>query len=103
MRLREFSKMLSHNDGTRTLFESTMSAEVVSALTDWQKAKVHDCVLVGGLALSFYVRPRFTSDADFLFLATDNIPMFVDRFKRNRPVAFLRELLRPKGSSFLHR
>jgi hypothetical protein len=89
MRFREFSKMLSHNDGTRSLVESTMSAEVVAALTDWQKANVKDCVLVGGLALSFYVRPRFTSDADFLFLANDDIPMFVEKFKRNRPGAFL--------------
>lgn len=87
MRLREITKMRTANDGTRTLFESTMMPELTAALRDWQRAHTKG-VLIGGLALSYHVRPRMTQDLDFLFLSSSDIPEKVPGFRRTRPHAF---------------
>jgi hypothetical protein len=85
---RNLRKMNSINDGTRTLNESIMALEVLDALNDWKKNQPSQGVLIGGIALSFYVKPRYTTDADFLFLTTDEIPEKVENFKRHRKSAF---------------
>ena len=45
-------------------------------------------MLIGGLALSYYARPRATTDIDILFLSKDKIPLYVEKFKRTSPGAF---------------
>ena len=88
MRTKEiFEKLNRPNDGTRTLFESIAVPEVNQALQAWNKA-YHSGVLIGGCALSYYVRPRATMDVDVLFLTKDDIPRQVEGFKRTRPSAF---------------
>jgi len=64
--------------------------EVQTALLSWIKAQGSkpSGVLIGGLALSFYSRPRATTDVDLLFLNNDDIPDQVEGFKRTRKGAF---------------
>ena len=65
--------------------------EVQQALAAWIKAKTETCapgVLIGGLAMSFYAKPRYTEDADILFLSATDIPETVKGFKRTRSGAF---------------
>lgn len=92
MKLRDLYKTLGPNDGTRTLYESVLVPEVVQAITDWCRA-VPDmkAVLIGGLALSYYIKPRTTQDVDFLFLNITDIPKVVKGFKRTRTHAFQHE------------
>lgn len=86
--LRDFAKMYDNNDGTRKILESIIAPEVEMALHDWISNNESDCVLIGGIALSFYVKPRYTVDIDVLFLSKEDIPENVPKFKRNRPSAF---------------
>jgi hypothetical protein len=76
------------NDGTRTLIESAMLPELAAALRDWERARIIDCVLIGGLAVSFYGKARMTQDCDFLFLSPQSVPEQVQGFKRVRAHAF---------------
>jgi hypothetical protein len=87
MRLREFTKMRTSNNGDRSLFESVMAPELIAALRDWV-AQVPNGVVIGGLALSYHVRPRMTQDLDVLFLNASDVPDQVGGFKRIRPHAF---------------
>lgn len=86
--IRDIQKMNTINDGNRTLFESIISQEIVLALEDWIKQEKNNYVLIGGLALSYYVRPRYTTDVDILFLSENNIPNKVVNFKKHRKLAF---------------
>ena len=88
MMLRDIIKMNTINDGTRTLFESIVVPEVLSALTDWRNATSGNGVLIGGLAVSYYARSRQTMDVDIMFLNPADIPEQVRGFKRTRPGAF---------------
>jgi hypothetical protein len=81
-------KCNTHNLGDRTLFESILVPEVAKALKDWGKQTSNKGVLIGGLALSYYIKPRTTTDGDFLFLHAEDIPTEVPGFKRNRKGAF---------------
>jgi hypothetical protein len=84
---RDFSKLQFANDGTRTLFESAIAPEIVYALKDWkEQAKVG--VLIGGLALSYWAKPRYTQDADMLFLQPSDVPHSIEKFKAHRKGAF---------------
>lgn len=77
------------NDGSRTLFESVIAPEVLSALTDFKiSGGSKNSILIGGLALSYWGIPRSTMDADFLFLSEHQIPLQLNGFKRIRPHAF---------------
>jgi hypothetical protein len=87
-KLRDISKMNSANDGTRTLFESVLLPEIVSALKDWAAADVDKGVIIGGIAISQYIKPRMTMDIDVLFLSPNDIPENVSKFKRHRQCAF---------------
>ena len=89
MFLRDLIKTNGPNNGTRSLLESILSNEVSQAITDWKKFANQHGVLIGGLALSYYVKPRFTSDGDFLYLASPDIPTEVENFKRTRNGAFM--------------
>ena len=85
--MRDLIKMQYRNDGTRSLFESTMLPELILALEDWRKSSVNS-VLIGGAGLSYYVKPRMTQDLDFLFLSENDIPEQVSGFKRIRSHGF---------------
>jgi hypothetical protein len=76
------------NDGFRTLYESVIPNEVLLTLDDWKRNNNSDYVLIGGLALSYYIKPRYTEDVDLIFLTKNDIPLSVNKFKRNRPSAF---------------
>lgn len=69
----------------KTLKEAALVPEVRGALERWSTSMPDDeqGVLIGGLALSFYARPRQTMDVDLLF---DTLPSTLnDRFfKRTR-------------------
>jgi hypothetical protein len=88
MRLRDLSKMNVINDGSRTLFESVAIPEVEAALKDWIRAGVTSGVLIGGIAVGYYARPRGTTDVDVLFMQPEDIPNDINGFKRTRPGAF---------------
>jgi len=87
MRLREITKMHRANDGNRSLIESAMMPELAAALRDWAQANTKS-VLIGGLGLSYHVRPRMTQDLDFLFEQESDLPEQIPGFKRTRPHAF---------------
>jgi hypothetical protein len=92
MQLRNLFKCNIPNDGTRTLFESILVPEVGEAFKDWnQLVKGEKGVLIGGLALVYYVKPRVTTDADLLFITAEDIPVCVDNFKRTLPGVFTHE------------
>lgn len=89
MLLRDLAKSNSANDGTRSLLESIMIPEVDAAFKDWVKSTTHlKSVLIGGVALSYYAKPRATTDVDVLFMALEDIPAKIPGFKRTRPGAF---------------
>ena len=90
MKMRDLHSSNSLNDGTRMLIESILVPEVAAAFKDWCKVTVDaKCVLIGGVALSHYVKPRSTTDADLLFMSQAEIPDALEGFKRHRPGAFL--------------
>jgi hypothetical protein len=80
--------MAGPNDGTRTLSESALVPEVAKALSDWIAATNGTGVLIGGVALSFYIKPRYTQDVDLVFISDDAIPTAVRGFKKTRPHGF---------------
>lgn len=65
-----------------------MIPEVGEALAKWLRAASPSGVLIGGLAVSYYVRPRSTTDVDMLFLSELDIPEEVAGFKHHRKGAF---------------
>lgn len=67
MLMRNLFKCNFVNDGSRTLVESILISEVAKAILDWQKEVPNVGVLIGGLALSYYVKPRSTIDGVFCF------------------------------------
>ena len=87
--MRNVHKFKWLNDGLRTLNESIIYPEVEQALKDWKNNCKADSVLIGGLAYSYYCKPRSTQDVDLLFLSFDEIPSNVEGFKRTRDHAFL--------------
>ena len=93
MKYRDLIKANTVNDGSRSLFESIMVPEVDRAFKDWIRNTADvKYVLIGGVALSYYVKPRTTTDADLLFMSPEDIPATVEGFKRTRPGAFTHKL-----------
>lgn len=72
----------------RSIYESIIPKEVTQTLNDWKHNGPKNCVLIGGLALSFYDNPRYTEDVDFIFLTKDDIPHNVNNFSKPRAHAF---------------
>lgn len=89
MRLRDLTKTRTINYGHRTLMESILFPEVVAALEQLRKnGWPPTAVLIGGIALSFHVKPRTTQDIDLLFLTPGSIPANMEGFRRHRSNAF---------------
>lgn len=89
MSLRDLTKARTVNYGHRTLMESVLFPEVVAALEQLrQNGWPPTGVLIGGIALSFHVKPRATQDIDLLFLTPDAIPAVMEGFRRHRSNAF---------------
>jgi hypothetical protein len=86
--MRNIWKSKWENDGFRSLYESVIYPEVIKALDDWKRFGPDNCVLIGGLALSYYVKPRPTEDIDLIFLSEEDVPKEVYRFKKNRKHSF---------------
>ena len=84
--MRDFKKF--YKDHTeRTILESVMVPEIVSATRDWFYNN-SDAILIGGLALSYWAKPRETGDIDVLFQSDAHIPATVAKFNRHRAHAF---------------
>lgn len=87
--MRSLELAIGPNDGRRTLKQSIMVPEVWKALSAFSAGVDADsCILIGGIAFSYYCKPRATTDLDFLFLSKSKVPMTVDGFKRTRSHAF---------------
>lgn len=87
--LRVLKSLQLANDGSRSLLHSILVPEVKHTLEEWRKDNAHaKAVLIGGVALSFYIKPRYTEDADFLYLHVADIPKTVKGFKAHRKGAF---------------
>lgn len=77
------------NNGFRTLMESIIPNEVILALRDWKDNYINNnYVMIGGLAMSYYNRPRYTEDVDLIFLSDNEIPNNVFKFRKNRKHSF---------------
>jgi hypothetical protein len=92
MKVRNVGQMNTINDAahSRSLIDSLMMPELISALTNWSRAG-RGGVLIGGAALSFHVRPRMTQDIDILFLGDTRIPETVPGFSRISRAMFRHE------------
>ncbi len=89
MRLRDLTKTRTANGGNRTLMESILYPEVVAALEQLRRNGWPPTgVLIGGIPLSFHVKPRATQDIDLLFLTPEAIPAAMEGFRRLRSNAF---------------
>lgn len=91
MKLRDIAivnKWKRRNDGSRSLLESVLIPEVQAALAQWAKNYRGNGVLIGGLALSFWNIPRYTTDLDVLFIEHPAI-LSVDGFRRSRKHALV--------------
>lgn len=77
------------NSGFRSLFESVIPNEVIQALRDWKdNYKENNYIMIGGLAMSYYDRPRYTEDIDLIFLSYEDIPDSVYKFRKSRKHGF---------------
>lgn len=70
------------------LFDRMMVPQVKEALKAWIKATTNHGMLVGGLVVGVYSRPRMTMDVDIIFKDDSEIPVTVTGFKRIREHAF---------------
>ncbi len=91
--LRPLRDMRVYSSRVTSLEHVALVPEVQHTLLAWVKAKTGSHapgVLIGGLALSFYVKPRETTDVDLLFLSPADVPgpREVPGFRRHRPSAF---------------
>lgn len=66
--------------------------DVQRALNDWSAETAqgphNPGVLIGGVALAFYTKPRYTQDVDILYLTDEDVPKQVRGFNRHRKGAF---------------
>jgi len=70
---------------TRSLVYATVVNEVMKTFGWWITFCPEDYVVIGGLAISHWLKPRMTMDIDVLLLS---VPNEVPSFKRVRPHAF---------------
>ena len=78
------------NDGalSRPLFESIIAPEIAAAVEQWIGSADIPGVLIGGLALSFYAKPRYTADIDVIYATDSDIPGNIRGFNRIRSHSF---------------
>lgn len=72
------------NDGelSRPLFHAVVVPELITVIKNWIGSTTGPGVLIGDLALSFYVKPRHTICVDVLYTTDQEIPVYVRRFTR---------------------
>lgn len=83
--IKTFTQWLNESgNNNRSLKNSVPYKELYEALTKWydEVGKEHDCVLIGGLAVSYHGRPRNTQDVDFLTTNVKKPEVVVDSFKK---------------------
>ena len=69
------------NSGDRTLAESTLHRHLFNASQAFVNGTNPECyVLIGELAVSYYAKPRYTTDAELLFAAETDLPVRVTGF-----------------------
>lgn len=79
----------SWNTGVNmNLKESILVPEVDAAFKEWVKNAKGDWMLIGGLVVGYYTKPRTTSDIDVIYDSSNSIPESVSGFKRTRSLAF---------------
>lgn len=78
--------MRVYSSAVKDINHAGLIAEVQHALTKWGGGP--GCVLIGGLALSFYCSPRYTQDVALLFLQESKIPDSHPGFKKLRSHSF---------------
>lgn len=77
------------NTGDRPLLASVMIPEVEHSLKQWIRSLgVNSGVLISGLAISHWVKPRSTQDIYVLYIDDYSSPDEVPGFKRVRPHCF---------------
>lgn len=86
--LRKLGAAAGPNDGHRSLVDSILLLEVVEALKDWVTEGDPNAILIGGVAFSYYAKPRLTQDLDFLSFYSEDIPASVPGFKQIRNHAY---------------
>lgn len=79
--IKRADKWYFNQNGSRDIFESTVNPEVLLTLKDFSN-EVHNCVLIGGLALSYWALPRYTQDVDMLFLRKEDLPTQVNKLSK---------------------
>lgn len=75
---------------TCRIYEGTSGIpQVDTAFYDWiNNVNNKNQVLIGGMAMVNYGSDRSTTDADFIFMTENDIPTYVNKFKKVRPHAF---------------
>lgn len=76
------------NIGRATVPQIIMNDEVRRSYQRWANATNNSGTLIGGIAFSFYGRPRTTMDVDLIYIQEQDIPETVKGFKRVRPHTF---------------
>lgn len=95
--LRDLSLTAMANKGARSLQESILVPEVSAALEDWKKGLLEfdaesEVLVIGGVAYSYYSRPRTTTDIDVLVLSEHEVPPDrISGFKKKTPHRFQHE------------
>jgi hypothetical protein len=87
MRLKELVERLNTGEGLQ-LVESILVPEVDLAFKDWVTQADGNWMLIGGIVVGYYTKPRTTMDVDVLYPSKAEIPDAVIGFKRTRPMAF---------------
>lgn len=76
------------HQGPLSVFESVVVPEITAAIRDWIGSADVPGVLIGGLAVSFYARPRSTMNVEVLYVTDEQIPDSIPGFKRIRSHTF---------------
>lgn len=66
------------------LVEASIDPEVRKTLLHWKQSGNSGGILIGGLAMAFYAKPRFTQDVDLLFRSATHIPNSAQGFRTHR-------------------
>ena len=78
--------------------QAVVSPQVAEALRTWVAATDHIGVLIGDIALAFYVRPRFTDVVEMLYLEKDLVAASVTGFLRRSAT----ELIQKRTATAVH-
>ncbi len=84
---RHIGSMATPNKGYRSLTDSSLAPELSLAIKDWPDKETP--ILIGGLAYSYWCKPRYTQDIDLLFPSIDNVDKVQPLFKKTRPHCFI--------------